>query len=116
MLSKLLSLGLTSLLGLALTTAFQPPPPGDGDRPPPPGKTKKDNPGPPQDGLRKAYDLLRRVRGDNRATGKPEERLRDWTERATAIYRDALRAHEAGDEPAADEYGRAAHDLAQAVD
>ena len=111
MFSKLFSLGLTSLLGLGLAAAFQPepPPPGDGP-PPPPGAKKK------EDGRedRKAYDLLRRLRSDK--TGRPEERLRDWTERATALYREAVKAQKAGDEHKAHEYGIAAHDLARAVD
>ncbi len=116
MLSKLLSLGLTSLFGLGLAAAFQaPPPPPDDGAPPPPSAKKKDEPG-PQDGVRKAYDLLRRLRSENRTTGRPEERLRDWTERATALYRNALAAQKAGDERKAHEYGVAAHDLARAVD
>jgi hypothetical protein len=116
MLSKLLSVGLTSLLGLGLTAAFQPDPPPPGDGPPPrPSPKKKGEPG-PEDGLREAYDLLRRIRNDNRVTGRPEERLRDWTERATALYREAVKAQKAGDEPRSREYGLAAHDLARAVD
>jgi hypothetical protein len=114
MLSKILSLGLTSLLGLALAAAFPPEPPDDGPPPPPKGK-KKDDRG-PDDGLRKAYDLLRRIRSDDRTTGKPEHRLRDWTDRAAEIYRDGVKAHKNGDGRAAHEYGLAAHDLARAVD
>lgn len=113
MLNKLLSLGLTSLLGVGLAAAFQPPP---DDRPEPPPKVKKKGGPGPQDGLRKAYDLLRRIRSDDRTTGKPEERLRDWTARAASIYRDGVKAHKDGDEHAAQEYGLAAHDLARAVD
>jgi hypothetical protein len=114
MLSKILSLGLTSLLGVGLAAALPPAPPDDGPPPPPKGK-KKDDRG-PEGGLRKAYDLLRRIRSDDRATGKPEQRLRDWTERAADIYRDGVRAHKNGDGRAAHEYGVAAHDLARAVD
>ncbi len=44
--------------------------------------------------MKKAYDLLRRLRADNRNVGRPEERLHDWTERATKLYRDALKALE----------------------
>jgi hypothetical protein len=115
MLSKILSLGLTSLLGLALTTAYQPPPPEEG-APPPPKTKKKDDPGPPEGGLRKTYDLLRRLRSENRTAGRPEERLRDWTERATGLYREAVKAEKAGNDQAAHEYGVAAHDLARAVE
>jgi len=117
MLSKILSLGMTSLLGLGLATAFQPPPPEDGPPGPPPKAKlkKKDDPGPP-DALRQTYDLLRRLRSENRTSGRPEERLRDWTERATALYRNAVKAEKAGDDRAAHEYGVAAHDLARAVD
>jgi hypothetical protein len=115
MLSKLFSLGLTGLLGLGVAAALpqQPPPPDDG--PPPPRAKKKEDPG-PQDGLRKAYHLLRRLRSDNQTAGRPEERLREWTERATVLYRNAVKAQNAGDERKAHEFGTAAHDLARAVD
>jgi hypothetical protein len=111
MLSKLFSLGLTGLLGLGLAAAFppQPPPPDDGPPPPPSAKKK-------EDGIRKAYHLLRRLRSDDQTAGRPEERLREWTERATVLYRNAVTAQKAGDERKAHEYGIAAHDLAQAVD
>jgi hypothetical protein len=66
--------------------------------------------------LRKAYDLLRRLRADEGAAGRPDERLRDWSDRAAALYRDGLRAQAAGDFLSAREYGTAAHDLARAVD
>lgn len=114
MLNKILSLGLTSLLGLGLAAAYPPEPPDDGPPPPPKGK-KKDDRG-PEGGLRKAYDLLRRIRTDDRATGKPEERLRDWTARSAEIYRAGVKAHKKGEGRAAHEYGLAAHDLARAVD
>ena len=116
MLSKLFSLGLTSLLGLGLAAALPPQPPAPDDGPPPPPNAKKKGDPGPQDGIRKAYDLLRRLRSDNQTTGRPEERLRDWTERATALYRNAVTAQKAGDERKAHEYGIAAHDLARAVD
>jgi hypothetical protein len=103
----------TSLLGLAFAAAFPPEPP-DGPRDLPKAK-KKGEEGPAGD-LRKAYDMLRRVRAGNRSTGRPEERLRDWTERATKLYRDGIRAYERGDTRLAHEYGAAAHDLGRAVD
>ena len=111
MILKILGLGLTSLLGVALSAAL---PPASPDEPPPPKAKKKEGRGP--DELKKAYDLLRRVRADNRATGRPEDRLRDWTDRATKLYRDAVKSSEKGDERVAREYGIAAHDLARAID
>ncbi len=112
MIFKILSLAATSLLGVAFTAAL---PPQGPDGPPPPHKKAKKEDRPP-DELKKAYDLLRRIRADNRTTGRPEDRLRDWTDRATKYYRDALKSAERGDERAGREYGLAAHDLARAVD
>ncbi len=66
--------------------------------------------------MRKAYDLLRRLRSDNRAGGRPEERLRDWTERATSIYRDGVKALKNDEWRTAQELGAAAHDLGRAVE
>jgi hypothetical protein len=70
----------------------------------------------PGGNLRKAYDLLRRLRADDGNAGRPEERLRDWTDRAASLYRQGLKAQAAGDLFLAREYGTAAHDLARAVD
>src|SRR5258707_167014 len=58
----------------------------------------------------------RGARSDSRSTGRPEERLRDWTERATKLYRTALKSLENGEGREARELGTAAHDLARAVD
>ncbi len=66
--------------------------------------------------LRKAYDLLRRLRADQAAAARPDARIRNWTERAVEFYRDGLRAQTAGETQRAREYGAAAHDLARAVD
>ena len=79
------------------------------------GRRRRASAGPAGD-LRKAYDLLRRLRADDRPAGRPEERLRDWTDRAAKLYRDGLKAFEDGDDRLAHEYGAAAHDLARAVD
>lgn len=113
MLLKLVALGSSSLLGLALTTIL----PADpvGGPPEPPRAKKKEDAGPGGE-MKKAYDLLRRIRSDNRTVGRPEGRLQDWTERATQLYRDALKAHEKGEDRKARELGVAAHDLARAVD
>jgi hypothetical protein len=121
---KILATGLTSLVALSLA-AFWDPPPQRGDGPPPPAKEKgkakakekgkKGEPGPDGD-LRRAYDLLRRLRADEGPAGRPQERLRDWTERAVRLYREGLRARERGDFRLAHEYGASAHDLARAVD
>ena len=112
-LPKILALGTSSLLGLALTAMIPAEPPKGPDEPP---KAKKKEDKGPGGEMKKAYDLLRRIRSDGRNVGRPEERLKDWTERATKLYRDALKAHEKGDEHKAREYGVAAHDLARAVD
>ncbi len=60
--------------------------------------------------------MLRRLKSDGRGTGRPEERLKDWTERAIRLYRDAVKASERGEDRQARELGTAAHDLARAVD
>ncbi len=111
--SKLIAMGMTGLLGLLFGVLYPPPPP---DGPPhPPEKGKRGGPG-PKDDLRKAYDLLQRLRADEGPVGKPEARLRDWTERASRLYRKGVEAHEAGDRHLAHEYGASAHDLARATD
>ncbi len=109
--SVLVSLGLASML------PAQPPPP---DGPPVPkikgkGAPKKKGEREPGGDLRKAYDLLRRLRSDEGSAGRPEERIRDWTDRAAALYRDGLKAQTDADMPRARELGTAAHDLARAV-
>jgi hypothetical protein len=112
---KILALGTSSLLGLAMAAALPPEPASPPKEPPPPKSKKKDDRGPVGE-LKKTYDLLRRVRSDSRSTGRPEERLRDWTDRATKLYRTALKSLEKGENREAREYGTAAHDLARAVD
>ncbi len=110
-------------LGLATWLSAQPPGP-DGPPPPPKAKYKaKEKPEPKKKGARepggeltKAYDLLRRLRADDNGSGRPEERLRDWTDRATGLYRTGLKALAAVDARKAREYGAAAHDLARSVD
>jgi hypothetical protein len=111
---KILSLTTTGLMGLALT-ALLPPPPDDGPAPPPKKAKKKEDRGPGGD-LKKAYNLLRRIKADGRSSGRPEERLRDWTDRATRLYRDGVKAAREGNERLAHEYGASAHDLARAID
>ena len=109
-------------LGLAAFVPAQPPGP---DGPPPPkakakakgkGEAKKKGEAGPKGDLRKAYDLLRRLRSADGSVGRPEERISDWTERAVKYYRDGLKAFEAGDDFLAHEYGAIAHDLARAAD
>ena len=109
--SILVSLGLASLLPAQ-------PPRDRGPIPKAKGKEKAKKKGEREPGgdLRKAYDLLRRLRADEGAAGRPEERLRDWTDRAASLYRDGLKAQTAADTFRAREYGTAAHDLARAVD
>lgn len=107
----------TSMLGVGLASAFPPQEPGD--EPPPPRKkgepAKKGEPGPEGD-LRRAYELLRRIRTDDGPAAGPDERLRDWSAKAADLYRRGVKAHESGDRRLAHEYGAAAHDLARAVD
>jgi hypothetical protein len=110
---KLIATGLTTVLGIGLTGLFQEsPPPFGGGPPPPKAKGKKGAPG---DELHKTYDLLRRVRSDAGA-GRTEERINDWIDRATSLYRRAIRTREQGDLRSARELGTAAHDLARAID
>ncbi len=110
---KGIAMGLTSVLGISLAGFFQGPEPRPGYAPPPPkAKGKKGAPG---DELRKTYDLLRRVRSDA-AGGRTEERLSDWIERASSLYRQAVRLSVQGELRRARELGTAAHDLARAVD
>jgi len=105
-------------LGLAALVPAQPPGP---DGPPPPkakgkAEAKKKGEAGPKGDLRKAYDLLRRLRAVDSSAGRPEERISDWTERAVEYYRDGLKAYETGDEFLSHEYGAIAHDLARAAD
>ena len=112
---KPIILSVTSLIGVGLAALIQPPPPPDG--PPPHGKAEKEKkgaPGPEGD-LRRAYDLLRKLRAENGA-GRSEDKLQDWTDRATGLYRKGIKALAADDRRLGHEYGAAAHDLARAVD
>jgi hypothetical protein len=113
---KILAAGASGLLSLTVGLVFQgsPPPPG-GEPPPPKAKTKKGAAGPIGD-LTKAYDLLRRLRTDEGPGGRPGQRLRDWTDRATRLYRQGVKAQTDGDTRLTHEYGAASHDLARAVD
>jgi hypothetical protein len=110
---KILTTGITTVLGIGLGVLIQAPPPPDGPPRPP---EKKTGPGGPDGELRRAYDLLRHLRAQDSPAGKTEERLRDLTDRATRLYRKAVAAREAGEARSAREYGAAAHDLARAVD
>ncbi len=116
---KLIAAASSVLVSLGLAGLFQPPPPRDGAPPPKAkgkGEGKKKGVHEPGGELRKAYDLLRRLRADDSAGGLSEERLRDWTDRATGFYREGLKALSVSDTVLAREYGTAAHDLARAVD
>jgi hypothetical protein len=111
--SILVSLGLASLLPAQ--------PPGDGGPIPKAkgkekAKAKKTGERAPGGDMRKAYELLRRLRADDGSAGRPEERLREWTDQAASLYREGLKAQAVADMFRAREYGTAAHDLARAVD
>ncbi len=111
---KLIAMGLTSAISFGLIGLLQEPPPPRGRVPAPEPKAKgKKAAG--ADDLRKTYDLLRRIRAE-KGSGRTEERIRDWTDRATDLYRRAVRTREQGDPRRAREIGVAAHDLARAVD
>ncbi len=105
-------------LGLAAFVAGQVPPPGGPPIPKAKGKAagKKKAEREPGGELRKAYDLLRRLRADDGVAGRTEERLREWSNQAAKLYRDGLKAQSARDLFLAREYGAAAHDLARAVE
>jgi hypothetical protein len=118
---KLAAAASSVLISLGLA-AFYPPQPERSDGPPAPktkgkgeAKKKKGEAG-AQGDLRRAYDLLRRLRADDGSAGRPEERIRDWTERAATYYRDGVKAFNDGDAFLAHEYGAVAHDLARAAD
>jgi hypothetical protein len=114
---KLIAAISTVFASLALTALYDAPKAaGQGPEPKVKKKGEPKKPGGPGGELRKAYDLLRRLRADDGTAGRPEERLRDWTDRAAALYRNGLKALNAGDPAVAREYGVAAHDLARAVD
>ncbi len=111
---KLTAMGLSSLLGIGLAGLLGGSQPPDGPPPPEP-KAKAKRKGEPGDELRKTYDILRRVRSGSEG-GRTEERIKDWTVRATDLYRKALRAHEQGERRQARELAVASHDLARAAD
>ncbi len=90
--------------------------PGAGPRARGKGAPKKKAEREPGGDLRKAYDLLRRLRADEAAAARPDARIRDWTRRAVDFYREGLKAQAGGALERAREYGAAAHDLARAVD
>ena len=120
MLLKLASLGTSVLLSLGLAGFLAPQPPPDG--PPPPkkarekGAPKKKGEREPGGELKKAYDLLRRLRAEDGAAGRPEEGLRDWTDRAARLVSRRARRPSTTPRRPRLEYGAAAHDLARAVD
>ena len=121
---KLVVTASSVLIGLALA-AFVPAQPPVPDDAPPKAKAKatakgkadaKKKEAGPRGDLRRAYDLLHRLRADDGSTGRPDERIRDWTERAARYYREGLKALDGDDEFLAHEYGAIAHDLARAAD
>jgi len=112
---KLVATAASVLVSFGLAAFFQPPPAAGQPLPKAKGKGDPKKKGGPTDELRKAYDLLRRLRADNTA-GRSEERIRDWTDRAAGLYRDGLRALNASDVYVAREYGAASHHLARAAD
>jgi hypothetical protein len=126
MLLKILSLGVSGLVSLTLL-GWMPSGPQAPDEPLPPRKKglpfprgkeaakKKGEAGPAGD-LHRAYNLLRRLRADGQTAGRPEARIRDWTERATTFYREGIKALQESRPQLAHEYGAIAHDLARAIE
>jgi hypothetical protein len=122
--TKLVAIVSTVLVSLGLAAAMPAQSPAPDGGPPPKGKVKAKGKGDPKKKgerepggeLSKAYDLLRRLRADDNSGARPEERLRDWTDKAASLYREGLKALNAADGRLAREYGTAAHDLARAVD
>lgn len=123
---KLAALTLSVAFSLVLA-AIVPAQPPDPQGPPRPrakekdkakgkGGLKKKGEDGPQGDLRKAYDLLWRLRAGESSAGRSEERIVDWTERAAKYYRDGLRALDDDNAFLAHEYGAIAHDLARAAD
>jgi hypothetical protein len=112
---KLVATAASILVMFVLAAVFEPSPVAGQPLPKAKGKGDPKKKGGPGDELRKAYDLLRRLRAENVA-GRAEERIRDWTDRAAGFYRDGLRAQSVNDVYAAREYGAAAHHLARAAD
>jgi hypothetical protein len=127
MLLKILSLGASGLVSLAMLGAM-PAAPQEPEVPPPPKKKglpfpkkgeaaeQKEGERGPEVDLQRAYSLLRRLRADGQAAGRPDARISDWTERATKYYRDGVRALQDENPLLAHEYGAIAHDLARAID
>jgi hypothetical protein len=123
---KLAAVASSVLFSLGLAAFVPAQPPGPEDAPPPKakakakakgkGEAKKKGEAGPKDDLRKAYNLLRRLRAADGFAARPEERIRDWTERATRYYRDGLKAFDDSNDFLAHEYGAIAHDLARAAD
>jgi hypothetical protein len=131
MLFKLLGAVVSGLLSLALLE-MMPESPQEPEVPPLPKKkelfgkrkgdegkkgelARKGEEGPERD-LNRAYTLLRRLRADGQAAGRPEARIREWTARAAEYYRDGLRALRDDNPQLAHEYAAIAHDLARAVE
>ncbi len=124
MLSRILGLGLSGLVGLSLlgtlpTSAQEPesPPPRKKGLPDP--RTKKETverEGDTEADLQRTYGLLRRLRADTSARGQTDARIRDWTERATKYYGDGVRAYQEQNPQLAQQDAAIAHDLARAID
>ena len=132
MLLKTIGLGASGLLSLTLF-GMTPSSPQEPDAPPPPKQKefkhpqkkggfekkeeaeKKADEGPAGD-LERAYHLLRRLRSDGQASGRPEARIREWTDRATKFYKAGVQALKDENPELAHEYGAISHDLARAIE
>ena len=115
---NLLLMACSGLVTLGLAGVMPLPSPGSDDDPPPKKKgeaEKKGEPGPEGD-LRRAYDLLRKIKAEDGMGGRADERLRGWADRAAGLYRRGVQAYADGDRRRAHELGVAAHDLARTVD
>lgn len=127
--NKLLASAGSSLVALGLAGFVKPLTMPDDDNPAPPHSPKSAAPAAdpssasadkkperdPADELRRAYALLKRLRSQ-RDSGAAEGRPREWTDRATHLYRVGVASFQNGDLPQARAYAAAAHQLARAVE
>jgi hypothetical protein len=124
MLSRILGLGLSALVGLSLlgalpTSAQEPESPPLKKKGLPVPRTKKETVGREGDteaDLQRAYGLLRRLRADASTRSQTDGRIRDWIERATRYYGEGVRAYREQNPQLAQQDAAIAHDLARAID
>jgi len=113
---KLVAAASTVLVSLGLTVFFQPPPAAGQPAPKPRERVSRKKKEGPRTICGRAYDLLSRSRAADSATGRPEERIRDWTGArpiTTASRREVVQCRRRFPCP---RVRAIAHDLARVVD